>query len=359
VHALATLDIVARVVDVLPTSDGRVWVLNSIEPYFVVLGPNGQMERQFGERGDGPEEFNGPVALVRGVDPAEVWTYDWGRNALIRISPGDRRVLALRRDSIPIPSLISFKGAGINPAPPWIESTGDGFLLARARVPQYESALHLWDADILLVRADGAEVSVDLHTPIADFLGDPASRYPAATILLPYPLWTACADGTVALYDPLANTLRRFTEEREELGALALPDERQLQMTADLVFDMFYRQIEEDVPSGQIPGKEEMRRLTEEQNIEFVNSSADFFPEYADLRCSPDGTLWLRPFDVTTGRLGQGSDWLRVSADGSHTLIALPEAFRTFRIERDRIWGSFRDALGVESIAWVGLDSLR
>jgi hypothetical protein len=358
-HALGTPDVVARVVDLQPAGDGRVWVLNSIAPYFVVLGPTGQVERQFGERGGGPEEFSAPVALVRGVDPADVWTYDWGRNALIRISAGDRRELALPRDSIPVPSLVSFKGAGINPAPPWLESTNHGFLLARARVSRYESALHLWDADILVVREDGREVSVDVQTPIADLLGDPASRYPDATVLLPYPLWTACADGTVGLYDPLANTLRRITEEREELEVFALPDERRLQMTADLVFEIFYRQLEEDVPSAQIPAKEEMRRLTEEQNSQFVSDSAPFFPEYADLRCAPDGKLWLRRFDVTNGRLGQGSDWLRFSADGSHTLVALPRAFRTFRIERDRIWGTVQDTLGFQSIVWVELDTLR
>ena len=57
--------------------------------------------------------------------------------------------------------------------------------------------------------------------------------------------------------------------------------------------------------------------------------------------------------------LGQGSEWIRLSADGSRTRFALPREFRTFRIERDRIWGTVQDTLGVESIAWVGLDSLR
>lgn len=77
------------------------------------------------------------------------------------------------------------------------------------------------------------------------------------------------------------------------------------------------------------------------------------------MRCTPDGTLWLRPFDAATGRLGLGSDWLRFSADGSHILVALPTGFRTFRIERDRIWGTVQDELGFESIVWVRLDSLR
>jgi hypothetical protein len=130
-------------------------------------------------------------------------------------------------------------------------------------------------------------------------------------------------------------------------------------MTADLVFEMFYRQFAEDRPAAQVPDREELRRLTEEQNNDFVSNSAGAFPEYADLRCAPDGTLWLRRFDATTGRLGQGSDWLRLSADGSLASVELPTAFSTFRIERDRIWGTVQDTLGVESIAWIGLGSLR
>jgi hypothetical protein len=122
---------------------------------------------------------------------------------------------------------------------------------------------------------------------------------------------------------------------------------------------MFYRQLAQDLSSAQLPPREEVRLRTEQQNQEFVNSSAEFFPEYSDLRCTQDGTLWLRLFDPTVGRLGQGSDWLRLSEDGSHRLIALPEMFRTFRVERDRIWGTVRDALDVESVAWIALDSVR
>jgi hypothetical protein len=357
VHALAAPDGISRVVDLLPTSDGRVWVLNSIAPYFVVLGPTGQVERRFGAQGGGPEEFNRPLALVRGPDPADVWTYDVQRHALIRISGADRRELPLPRDSIPLPALVSFKGAGINPAAPWLESASDGFFLARARETREESALHLWNADILLIRADGPEVGVARHTAVADHLGDPATRFGTATGLIPYPLWTVCADGTVAVYDPLANTLRRFRGEREEFAALALPEERRTPMTADLVFDMFYRQFAADRPSARVPDREQMRSATEAQNSDFVSNSAPAFPEYADLRCASDGTLWLRRFDPAVGRLGHGPDWLRVSDDGSHTAVALPPSFSTFRIDDGRIWGTVQDSLGVESIAWVGLDA--
>ena len=130
-------------------------------------------------------------------------------------------------------------------------------------------------------------------------------------------------------------------------------------MTADAVFEMFYRQAAEDIPAGRLPPMDQMRRLTEEQNNQFVANSAAAFPEYADLHCAPDGALWLQVFDPGNGRLGHGSDWLRVATDGARTAVALPAAFRAFRIERDRIWGTIADTLGVESVAWVGLDSLR
>jgi hypothetical protein len=357
IQVLSTPEVVARVVDLQPTPDGRVWVLNSLAPYFVVVGPDGRIERQFGEQGGGPEEFGLPMSLVRGAE-SDVWTYDVRRNALIRVAGGERREIALARDSIPVPSIVSFQGAGVVPAAPWLESLGDGFLMARSRVMREESALHVWNADIIAVRGDERIVSVDLHTPIADLLGDPSSRYPGATFMLPYPMWTVCADGIVALYDPLANSMRRFTEERAELEPIALPVERRQAVTPDLLFEMFYRRFVEDQPSVQIPPQEEMRRLTEEQNRQMASSSAPFFPEYTDLICTPNA-FWLRRFDSRIGRLGQGPEWLRIAKDGSQTSVALPNTFRAFRIDSDRIWGTVSDSLDVASIAWVEMDALR
>ena len=139
----------------------------------------------------------------------------------------------------------------------------------------------------------------------------------------------------------------------------ALPDENNVEITVDRLFEMFYRQLQENVPSGQLPEGDEARRLTQEQNEELVNTSAGVFPEYIDMHCTADGTLWIRRFDVTAVRLGQGSDWIRILADGSQALVTLPTDFRTFRIERGRIWGTVQDTLGVESVAWVELSSLR
>lgn len=98
VHVVGTSDAIARITDLQSAADGRIWVLNSIgvEPFFVALGPDGRVEREFGLSGGGPAEFGAPVALVRGPT-GEVWTYDLTRHALIRISTQERGVICAFR----------------------------------------------------------------------------------------------------------------------------------------------------------------------------------------------------------------------------------------------------------------------
>jgi hypothetical protein len=107
VHVVGTSELIARITDLQPGADGRVWLLNSIgvEPFFVALGPDGRVEREVGRSGGGPTEFGAPVALVRGAD-GQVWAYDLVRHALIRVSTEERRDLGLPRDSLSPPQLI-------------------------------------------------------------------------------------------------------------------------------------------------------------------------------------------------------------------------------------------------------------
>lgn len=70
-----------------------------------------------------------------------------------------------------------------------------------------------------------------------------------------------------------------------------------------------------------------LRRQCEAGFAEFEGSSATVFPEYADLRCTPDGAIWLQLFDIA-GPFRRGANWYRIAADGSRTVVTLPEAFR-------------------------------
>ncbi len=316
VHVLGAAEVVSRVVDLEPAGDGRVWVLNGVDPFFVVFGADGRVEREFGAAGEGPMEFGAPVALVRGPVAGDVWAYDVVRHALIRVSGDERRDVPLPRDSISPARLVSFEGGGFFPAPPWRRAGAGGILLARSRSAgvQPGSAMSAWDADIVRIRLDAPGGAVEVHTPVADLLGDPAARYPGATLFLPYPLWTVCADGTLGLYDPLDNELRRIGRDGRELGALALPEERRLPLTFDRMFGMVYRQIREDGPASRFPDSAAMRAQIQRGFGEVESASADVFPEYADLRCTPDGALGLQRYDVAAGRLGRGPDGYRVAA---------------------------------------------
>lgn len=359
VQVLGTSDRITRVLDMVPADDGRVWVLNSASPYFVVFGSDGQVERAFGVQGGGPDEFGFPVRIVSGPG-VEVWTYDVTRHSLIRVSGEERRVHALPQKTLPMPALLSFENGG-RPGPPWMEGNNGDFLIARVGSPNVPSGpLRLWDGDIYRLRSDTSGLMADVNfPPIADLLGDPASRYPGATTFGPYPLWTVCGDGLVVLYDPLRNQVRRIRSGGQELEPFDLPDERQVPLNADRLFGMIYRQMREDTPAGQRPDSAEARQQFEGQLREFQRQSAGVFPEYADLRCSSDGALWIQPFDVETGLFGRGPAWLTFGEDGTQTAVEFPEGFRVFAFRTDRVWGTSEDELGVASVAWIGRDALR
>jgi hypothetical protein len=297
---------------------------------------------------------------VNAPESGEVWTYDLLRHALIELSAGEMRQLRLPPDSLAPTQLVSFAGAGALPARPWLGSGKGGFLLGRVRTgsaPPF-SGLGLWKADIVLVRADSPTPAMEVHTPVADLVGDPESRYPRATKILPFPLWTVCADGTVALYDPLENELRRIAGNGRVLASVALPRERRAELTFDRMFGVAYRQLQEEA-SGPLPDSVGLRRQFAQMFSEWQAASANVFPEYADLYCAGDGTLWLQPFDAVTGRLGRGPDWYRISRNDVRTLVTLPAEFRPYRFEPDRIWGTIHDSLGIALVAWIGVDALR
>lgn len=356
VHVVAAPGMLARVMDMQPTEDGRIWLLNSVEPFFVVVGADGTVEDTFGSAGGGPGEYGAPVGLVLGAGAGEVWTYDVPRHALRRIGPKADRDLPLPRDSLTPDRLVSFLGAGFRPAPPWMVGTPDGILMGGARASAAPwTGIRLWKADIFLVRTDAPAPVVEPRLAVADLLDDPAVRYPGATTFMPYPIWAICDDAGLRLYDPLGNAIRRFDRDGREGEPLSLPPERHVAVTFERVFGMFYRQFLDQAPASQTPDSAQMRAALEAQFPQIAATSADVLPEYADLRCTGRGTLWLAPFDPASPRMGQGPEWWRIEEDGSRAVFRFPEAFSPFRFAEDRVWGILVDSLGIPSAAWIDL----
>lgn len=63
VHAVGTSESIATVEDLDVLSDTMVWVLNSIEPFFVGFSVDGTVLHEHGREGGGPGEFGAPTGL--------------------------------------------------------------------------------------------------------------------------------------------------------------------------------------------------------------------------------------------------------------------------------------------------------
>jgi hypothetical protein len=285
------------------------------------------VEHASGRAGGGPEEYGAPVEP--GLD------------------------LVLPGDSLAQGRLVSFHGAGFQPAPPWLAGDADGILLAGGRPSTAAwTGLRLWEADVFLVRtaAPGARVGVGIRWQTS--WATPHHATGAPRLFCPTRSGR-CVTADSASYDPLANSLRRFDRDGAERDAVPLPPERRVPATFDRVFGLMYRQYRAEAPASQVPDSVQMRDFFEAQFGELLATSADVMPEYADLRCAGQRTVWLQPFDAEAAGLGRGQEWWRIEEDGSRTIYRLPQDFTAFRFMDDRVWGTIVDSFGIPAVAWI------
>jgi hypothetical protein len=227
----------------------------------------------------------------------------------------------------------------------------EGFVFARPRRDNSDLRV-LWNADVVLLNASDATETTQLST--WQLLGDPSTKYGEGYYLGPYPLIDRCPDAALLLYDPLLNVVHRIQQGRVA-ASMALPPERRLEVTADRVFAILWMQMREDWSTAELPDSASMLRDVRGQFSEARHDVSGVFIEYAALHCAEGGVAWIQPFDEVNGYMGKGSRWLRVARDGSMREAHLPDRFRPYRFVDGRIWGVFRDELGVPSIAWIAL----
>jgi hypothetical protein len=351
---LGSHDALARVVDLEVSADGTVWVLNGTEPFFLAFTPGGAgWVRSYGPRGRGPGEFSAPSMLVAGNHPGDVWVYEASRHVLVRIGdPDDWQEVLLPHDSIPSNTLVSLDDAGILGPRPWFARADGAFLVARARENAYAGP-DMWRADLLALEASGGAPRTAL--PVGEILGDPGGRFGPGRLFEPHPLWARCADGTIALYDPLRNELRRFDGAGHERNPLPLPAEQAARITPERIFDLGYRwevrHPAPDAPSDSV----ELRRQVEVQLAWAVADAAGVFPEYSELQCASADVYWLRPFALDEGVLGKGRSWMRIEADGGTRHYRFPDRFEPFRFVWPVVWGVLLGAFDVPYVASLEL----
>lgn len=349
IHVVGTTETIARIRDMQPTPDGPIWVLNSVEPFFIALDETGREVRSLGKEGGGPDEFRTPNALVGDSATGDVWAYDRAANTLVRVSDPDesRTVLTLSRDSLPPGRMVSMDNAGAG-GRYWIRPSSDGFLFGRAR-PDTDNLRQVWNMDVVRHGTDGAIVV--LFSP-ADHLVDPTTLYGDASEFMPFPLIDVCGDGSFALYDPASNALRRFSPDGALTDSVTLPEPQLLEPSADRLFAMVYPTVLEEAPPGALPESAAIHGMLKLQWADISRQMAPVLPEYTDLHCAGDA-IWLQPLDVESGQMGRGPTWLRIAADGTIGNVDLPERFRPMRFTADRIWGVHRGDYDIESVAWI------
>ncbi len=360
VHVLGTSESIAQVRDLEVMADGSVWILNSVEPFFVGFDPNGEVIREHGAAGGGPGEFLVPAAFVTGGIEGEPWVLDARRHALVRVSgEGEPEELSLRVPGLPPGSLV----AGLSMVTSTVRTAtlGGQVLLPRTTPPQegglFEFRMAILGSDLMALDPQAGSAAPVLA--LGSVLDDPTTGLERLDGGFPlwYRLWAVCGDQ-IRVYDRARNAVRAFGRDGTELEGTPLPPAPFTEVTprefALAVFDLRAAEVSGGV--GLRVGAADSARILDQMEQEAAGTPsqlAGYLPRYVDMRCSDGGTVWIQPLDPALGGLKGGQGWLRIAPDGAIREVRLPERFDAFRFGSERIWGVQRDELDVATVAWV------
>lgn len=370
VQVLGTSEALAVVQDLEVLMDGSVWVLNSVEPFFVGIEPDGELIRAFGTEGGGPEDFRMPRGLVSGGIQGEAWVLDVARHSLIRAShPEEQWSEALiPQDSLPRGTLV--QGRDFSDTRVRTARLDGEVLLARSTGSLRDGAFSfwysVWGGDVFAFNPDEGVVRKVLS--LAEVLGDPTPELRQTDGFPPFPvwprLWAVCWEDEIRVYDRLRNEVRGFTPEGEELNPIPLPPVSPTSVT-DRQFGKAVLGLVAAEAIGALG-----RQVSPEDSLELLDrllpemkgepeQLRSFLPMYVDMRCGEGSELWLRPFDVEVGGLKGGPTWLRIARDGTRVETRFPDRFDLFRVTSDRVWGVLRDEVDRASVAWIDVGGFR
>ena len=342
VHVFGTSESIAVVEDLEVLTDGTVWVLNSVEPFFIGFGSDGNVVHEHGSRGGGPEEFRAPVGFVSGGVDGDAWVLDAIRHALIRISDpeGPWSEILIPRDSLPPGSIMSGQGFMSNRVR--TARMGDEIVLPRGsgsiQTGIFAWFLSVWGADLIAV--DGETASARTVVSLGGAMGDPTEYLEQTNGFPPFPvwrrLWAVCSDSEVRFHDRFRNQVRVFASAGTELDPIPLPPPHFSEVTnqqfARAVFALSFAEAAGQV--GAEGSAADTSRVFNEM-IQGVEGDPDqlagFLPRYVDMRCDDDGAVWMQPVDLDLWDMAGSSTWLRISPDGVTQEVELPARFDPYR----------------------------
>jgi len=327
-----------------------IWVLTAVEPFLRAYDRSGRMLGDFGSSGEGPGELSNPWILSAAPSAGGVVAWDLGTRRRSVFDAGGSFV-----SSSPTPVTRESIRADIRSV-----TFGDPFRVAEDDagiwVASYPGGLtegdHFWGGKILRITHGESEPAA-----VVDFAVDlpgAANRVPAIG-LAPVPLWDGCADGVVAVLDPVDPSLYLYGPDGAKHRQISLPSTgRPLSHEARLGY---VRARARNEMRGSNVSDAEIERAA----AEVLARAGDQMPEAApigiDLRCSPE-RIWIQEFDGSSHPLGYGRAWMTVTlsnGDPRFQRVIFPEGFAPYRLTDSMAIGVVTDSLELQRIAVVRL----
>ena len=364
IEVLGSSDSLAVVRDLEVASDGSVWVLNSVEPYFIGFGPDGESLGAHGRAGRGPDEFPMPSVFMTGGWQGEVWVLDIMRHAMIRISRPEADWAEVRLQSPSLPRGTLAPGMSMLNSSVRTARLGRELVVPRTNGSMRDGVLQfrfaILEADLIAVDPEAGEVRDILA--LGEVLDDPSGDFIPSEGGFPmwYRLWAPCGENLVRVYDRVRNQLRGFDGSGTEVSPIDLPPvlftEVSRRQFGEAVFGLRQAEMTGDVRT-RLSAEDSVRVM--DQLVQMIQGEphelASYLPRYVDFRCSDDGTMWMHPFGLDSGGLSGGPLWLRIAPDGAIQEVRLPDRFDAFRFSSSRIWGVYRDENDIPSVASIPL----
>lgn len=320
-----------------------VWVLDRVQPFvtFVPLERDRDLV-QFGRLGDGPSELREPVAIRLAQDGVEIWDV-----------ASNKRVSYSRDGSLVSVGTLDFRGSGwirgdmteVSHLDPWRVREAHGQVVF-ARFPT--GMTHPLDYG----RGSLVTTGLDLTTtdPIVSFAEHLPRDARALGQFPAMPLWDLCSDGTLLTWDARSGQVRWWEEGGRATRSAFVPSDG-LRITLDGVERYLTLMARHELGPGFESAGIDFGRLARDARPAF----GAFASPFVDLRCSLDGTAWLRRFDLEADPLGRGLTWLRVDPR-RETSVRLPSDFDPFFYDRDGAVGLLTTSQGETLARWRRID---